>query len=545
VSWGVVSLGGMLLIVKSRMMMEAAHRMNVSLTVLDSYDSPASLLSSKEQVIGSFKKSDDIIKLAKKVDVITVEIEHVDTATLDNLTVQVHPSPKAIKIIQDKYLQKEFLSLNKLEIGEYKQVLTRQDVEDGIEEWGLPVMLKSKVMAYDGRGNYLIKTKEEIDAAIKVLGDKLYMEKFLDFKKELAVMVARDLEGNLAVYETVETIQRNNICHLVIAPAQIDGDLRKKAQEIAKRAIKSLDGAGIFGVELFLLKDDSIVINEIAPRPHNSGHYTIEACYTSQFEQHLRAILGLPLGDPSLKVNAAIMINILGDGNDETTLQPCLKSLEIPGATMHLYGKKICKVGRKMGHITLVGESMSELFERLATLSNPLDIPLFPLVSVIMGSDSDLEKVKPGLEILEKFRVPFEVDIVSAHRTPERMLEWAKNAHNRGIKVVIAAAGGAAHLPGMVAAVTPLPVIGLPISLSVLDGLDSLYSIVQMPRGVPVATVAINNSVNAALLSCRILGSSISSISRLLLEYKTTQESIVMDKVSVLKKTGYSNYHYQ
>jgi phosphoribosylaminoimidazole carboxylase len=525
------------------MMMEAAHRMNVSLTVLDSQDSPASLLSSKEQVVGSFKEKEDIIKLSERVDVITVEIEHVDTQTLEQLKVQVHPSPKAIRIIQDKYLQKEFLALNNLEIGEFKQVYTRQDVMDGIQKWGLPVMLKSKVLAYDGRGNYLIRKEDDIDVAMKALGDKLYMEKFLNFKKELAVMVARDLSGNLAVYETVETIQKDNICHLVIVPAQIDGDLRVKAQEIAKRAIKSLDGAGIFGVELFLLQDDSIVINEIAPRPHNSGHYTIEACYTSQFEQHLRAILGLPLGDPSLKVNAAIMMNILGDGKSETTFQPCLKSLEIPGATMHLYGKKICKVGRKMGHITLVGESMSELFERLATLASPLDIPLFPLVSVIMGSDSDLEKVKPGLEILEKFRIPFEVDIVSAHRTPERMLNWAKNAHNRGIKVIIAAAGGAAHLPGMVAAVTPLPVIGLPISLSVLDGLDSLYSIVQMPRGVPVATVAINNSVNAALLSCRILGSSLKSVSRLLEEYKNSQETIVMNKVSVLKQNGYRKYH--
>lgn len=522
--------------------MEAANRLNVSLTVLDAKDSPASLLSSKDQVVGSFKNALDIQNLASKVDVLTVEIEHVDVSVLDQLKIPVHPSPKSIKIIQDKYLQKDFLKLHGLKVGEYMEISDVDiDIERGLEKFGLPVMLKSKVMAYDGRGNFVLKRREQIPEAIKVLGNQLYMEKFLEFKKELAVMVARDLKGNLAVYPTVETIQKDNICHLVIAPAQIDGILAKQAQEMAKNAVGCFDGAGIYGVELFLLYDDSIVINEIAPRPHNSGHYTIEACNTSQFEQHLRAILGLPLGDPSLKVNSAIMVNILGDGSSESTFAPCVKSFEIPGTTVHLYGKKECKKGRKMGHITLVGDNMPVLFDRLSNLTSFDSISSFPLVSVIMGSDSDLDKVKPGLELLEKFKVPFEVDIVSAHRTPERMVLWAKNAHLRGIKVIIAAAGGAAHLPGMVASMTPLPVIGLPISLSVLDGLDSLYSIVQMPRGVPVATVAINNSVNAALLSLRILGSSIPQISSDLLDYKKQQESVVMDKVSQLKN-GWKNY---
>jgi len=181
-----------------------------------------------------------------------------------------------------------------------------------------------------------------------------------------------------------------------------------------------------------------------------------------------------------------------------------------------------------------------ENVKKIAQMDTAVDYK--PLVGIIMGSDSDLPTLKAAAQILEEFKVPFEITVVSAHRTPERMMNYAKTAHERGLQVIIAAAGGAAHLPGMVAAMTPLPVIGVPVALKYLDGVDSLYSIVQMPRGVPVATVAINNSTNAALLAIRILGSHLPIYSQKLIEFQKKQENIVMDKVGQLKSKGWQDY---
>jgi phosphoribosylaminoimidazole carboxylase len=314
--------------------------------------------------------------------------------------------------------------------------------------------------------------------------------------------------------------------------------------EIAGRAISTLDGAGIFGVEMFLLMDGRVLINEIAPRPHNSGHYTIEACYTDQFEQHIRAILGLPLGDPSLKVGAAVMVNVLGTADnawDESTFSLDM-ALIVPGATVHWYGKSAVRAKRKMGHITIVAPSMAELAPRIARLTDVKIAPA-PLVGIIMGSDSDLPVMKQAAMVLRDFNVPFELTIVSAHRTPQRMVEYARSAHSRGLRAIIAGAGGAAHLPGMVAAMTPLPVIGVPIRIEPLDGQDALFSIVQMPRGVPVATVAIGNATNAGLLAVRLLGSSDPSLQQRMLAYQESMQATVLDKAEILARDGWENYN--
>ena len=382
--------------------------------------------------------------------------------------IPVHPSPETIRIIQDKFKQKEFLSTYGIPVAPYLDVDKSNPVEsisESIKTFGLPLMLKSKTLAYDGRGNKVIYSIEDVQDAVDSLGGgpgkngpPLYVEKWMSFKKELAVMVAKDIHGNITSYPCVETIQKNNICHQVIAPAQIDGILASKARRIAEESIKHFTGAGIFGVEMFLLQDDLLVLNEIAPRPHNSGHYTIEACYTSQFEQHLRSILGLGLGNCNLKVNASIMINILGEKTEQETLKVCQNSLDIPGCTLHWYGKSN-RLGRKMGHLTLVGESMSSLYDLSFKITQLLPTETFPLVGIIMGSDSDLPTLKSAAEILKEFGVSFEVSIVSAHRTPQRMMDYAKTAHERGIKVIIAAAGGAAHLPGMVAAITVITLL--------------------------------------------------------------------------------------
>jgi len=223
------------------------------------------------------------------------------------------------------------------------------------------------------------------------------------------------------------------------------------------------------------------MINEIAPRPHNSGHYTIEVCPVSQYEAHLRAILDLPLPPNCTELtNPAIMFNILGTESSHSYLEVYRHALNVAGAHVHLYGKEEARKGRKMGHITFVGKTMAECEELLQEcIGGEFDV--HAEVAVIMGSDSDLPVMAAGCQILEDFGVKPFVTIVSAHRTPERMVEFAKGAAARGVKVIIAGAGGAAHLPGMVAALTPLPVIGVPVRASNLDGLDSLLSIVQMP----------------------------------------------------------------
>ena len=243
------------------------------------------------------------------------------------------------------------------------------------------------------------------------------------------------------------------------------------------------------------------MINEIAPRPHNSGHHTIEACHSSQFENHLRAILSLPLGSTSLRVPAAGMVNLIGTS---TSMEPIDKAVQtalgVEGASVHLYGKTECRKGRKVGHITVTGENDAVVRERMRTILQSMeDIDdewisktigpapsagrshAQPLVGVIMGSDSDLPVLLPGTRILDKFNIPYELTICSAHRTPQRMVDYARSAAGRGLKCIIAGAGGAAHLPGMIASETALPVVGVPVKASVLDGVDSLYSIVQMP----------------------------------------------------------------
>ncbi|PKI84450.1 phosphoribosylaminoimidazole carboxylase [Malassezia vespertilionis] len=573
-----------------RMFAEAASRLNIAVRFLDvGANTPAKQIVSVPNdlpghVDGSFSDAAQIRALAKKVDVLTVEIEHVDADQLEavleeGLVRAVHPSPATIKLIQDKYLQKVHLQDAGLPVVEFSAVDT-QNVDAAIDRFGLPLMLKCRTQAYDGRGNFTLRTREQIPEAISALGGgtrPLYAEKWASFEKELAVMVVRSTDGDVRAYTAVETVHENSICHSVYAPLRVPvAGLDKRARDIAERAVATFSGAGIFGVEMFLLPGSVLVINEIAPRPHNSGHYTMEASDTTQFENHLRAVVGMPLGSTALKVPSAAMLNILGladmDKDKDAlakTLAPAIRSLSVPGTTVHLYGKQGCRIGRKLGHINVVGKSDAAVRERMGVLLDELALAKAsaesgapwnaeaakkrvvsspaspvrsaddfsnpsPLVGVIMGSDSDLVVMMAAAQVLKQFDVPFELTIVSAHRTPERMAQYAQSARARGLGAIIAGAGGAAHLPGMVAAQTCLPVIGVPVKGSSLDGVDSLHSIVQMPRGIPVATVAINNSMNAALLAIRILGTSIPSYLDKIEEYMKEMERSVHQKVECL-----------
>lgn len=547
-----------------RMMVEAAHRLNIKTIILDGENSPAKQINALDKhVNGSFTDPEAIAELAIKCDVLTIEIEHVNATVLDQIAAQgkvaVHPSPATIRLIQDKYNQKMHLIKHGIATAE---VVTVESSVEGLQaagsKFGYPYMLKSRLNAYDGRGNFVVSSKDHIDEALKFLNDRtLYAEKFARFTHELAVMVVRSLDGQVYSYPTVETVQENNICERVFAPAQVPESLLLKAKLLAENSVKTFSGAGIYGVEMFLLEDGEILLNEIAPRPHNSGHYTIDACVTSQFEAHVRAVMGLPLpknfANFSTPSTNSIMLNILGGDKPNSELEICRRSLETPGSIVHLYGKST-RPNRKMGHVTIVAGSMLEAESRLALIlgeSAPktkaastelAGTSQQPLVGIIMGSDSDLPVMAIGANILKKFGVPFEVKIVSAHRTPYRMTKYATEASARGLKAIIAGAGGAAHLPGMVAAMTSLPVIGVPVKGSVLDGVDSLHSIVQMPRGVPVATVAINNATNAALLAVRILAAFMPEYKNKVDAYNASMEEEVLGKTARLEAGGYEAY---
>eukprot|EP00438_Fugacium_kawagutii_P025029 Skav213315 [mRNA] locus=scaffold1383:155088:168309:+ [translate_table: standard] len=530
-----------------RMMVYAAHRLGVRMCILDPLgeQSPAGQVS-ELSVKGSFADAEKVRELASKCDILTLEVEHVNAEVLEELHqkgVPVQPLPFVVKLIQDKYVQKVHLQKYNIPLPDFESVESEQQLHTIGEKFGFPMMLKSRFGAYDGRGNAVVANAATIPEAWKKLGGhegkKLYVEKWAPFKMELAVMVARGVDETMNVtmrtYPVVHTVQRDSVCFTCLTPpvgvtqkeqetgagpaAEHSIGLSELAQKVATDAIKSFgDARGIFGVEMFLLEDGSVLLNEIAPRPHNTGHYTMEACGVDQFEQHLRAVLGLPLGDCNLRVGGAMMVNILGQGQTPEmvakTMAPLRTALRVPDAGIHWYGKADLAPAPRSS----------------------------PSVGIIMGSDSDLPTMKDAAVVLDDFGIPYEISIVSAHRTPEYMYEYATTAADRGINVIIAGAGGAAHLPGMVAALTPLPVVGVPVKSSALSGNDSLLSIVQMPKGIPVATVAIGNAANAGLLAVRILGAANPGMRHKMARYMSSESSIVETKRRKLETDGWKAY---
>jgi phosphoribosylaminoimidazole carboxylase len=556
-----------------RMLGEAANRLNIKLIFLDKAGSPAKKITAHdEHLAGSFKDASKITELAQLCDVLTIEIEHVDTNILKEISESkaalVEPSWQTIQTIQDKYQQK--LHLQKANVAVAEAISLENDSEEELKSvgrrFGYPYMLKSRKDAYDGRGNFPVQSEKDIPEAIKVFKNPgpnaLYAEKWASFTKELAVMVVQTVNGPLA-FPTVETVHENSICKLVYAPARgVSTATLRKAEQLAKRAVGSFKGKGVYGVEMFLLPNEELLVNEIAPRPHNSGHYTIEACPLSQYDAHLRAILDLPIPEESLRMREpAIMLNILGGQTPTAHLNIAKAALSVPRTSVHLYAKGDGTRGRKMGHITVTAHSMSECETLIAPLIHAVDInsgkisastkalskeevlkARSPLVAVIMGSDSDLPTLRPCLQLLKDFDIPFTVQITSAHRTPAWMSDFTSKAAQNGIRVIIGAAGGAAHLPGMAAAHTALPVIGVPIKGSSTDGMDSLLSIVQMPRGVPVAAVAINNSLNAALLAARIIGVTDERVREKVEDYAKASQVEVLGKDKKLMEIGWEEY---
>ncbi len=349
------------------MLSEAARAMGyAAVTVLDpTPQCPASVVA--DQILGGLKDPVALRELAKRADILTYEIEHINTEALQALQqegAKIYPSPQLLAIIQNKYEQKVFLSRHGIPVAPFVSINSPSDIEKAVQTWGYPLMLKAKKDAYDGRGNARINEYQDIIPALEKLGGRdCYVEQCLDLDKELGLMIARNERGENVTYPVVEMIHARNICETVLAPASIAVPLLLEAQEMARRTIDALHGIGIFGVEFFLDKAGKIWLNEIAPRPHNLGHYTIEACRTSQFTQHLRAVTNLSLISTEMLYPAAVMENILGTRNGPAHPQ-WHAEYDHAHIFVHLYGKRETRVDRKMGHITVVGDNLEQVYKQ-------------------------------------------------------------------------------------------------------------------------------------------------------------------------------------
>jgi 5-(carboxyamino)imidazole ribonucleotide synthase len=355
------------------MITEAAKNLSdeiSEITVLDPTKNCPAAQAGAKQIVGDFKDEIAILKLAEQSDIITYEIESGNTDVLSKLKAEIEPSPSTLGIIQDKLSQKTFLSENGLPVSQFYEITSLDDLHEKIKDLGLPVLLKSRRDAYDGRGNFKITSSDEIEKAYQHFdGKSLMVEKFVNFKMEVSVIAARNTKGDIAAYPLVENIHENNILKMTIAPARVSDDVISNAGEIAKKTMEVLNGAGVFGIEMFIDQDDKILINEIAPRVHNSGHHTLQSCKTSQFEQHLRAILGLDLGSTNL-VHKTVMCNILGPDGFEGKYKPV--ELEKDGAYLKMYGKEISKPQRKLGHFNVVDLSDSKDTSELLKIADEI-----------------------------------------------------------------------------------------------------------------------------------------------------------------------------
>ena len=356
-----------------KIMSQKAKKMGFHVTILDpTFNCPAAQVSDKH-IMGGFYDKDKLEQLVQESDVTTFELEHVDTSILKELYDhghKIYPSPYVMELIQNKYEQKKLLDEKGIPVPAYKNVENAED----LKAFGFPVIQKAKMGGYDGKGVQMLKSEDEIELAIKT---ESFLEELVDIDKELALIVARNIEGEIKCYPVVEMLfdERVNICDSVMAPARISKEIEEKSIEVSIKSIEALAGVGIFGVELFLTKNGEVLVNEIAPRPHNSGHYTVESCATSQFEQLIRAVTNLPLGSTKL-ISPSVMVNLLGEEGyeGEPFIDGIHDALEIPELSFHFYGKSFTKPFRKMGHITVLDDDIDKALEKAMRAKDILKI---------------------------------------------------------------------------------------------------------------------------------------------------------------------------
>ena len=344
-----------------RMLIQSGIDFNIPFTILDP-DEHAPCATLAEFHHGKLTDYDTVMKFGSACDVITIEIENVNTAALKALVQQgkkVYPQPEVIELIQDKRVQKAFYKDNGIPTAEF--ILVQNAAEVKSHASFLPAVNKLGKEGYDGRGVQILRSEKDLDKAFDAPG---LLEKLIDFEKEISVIVARNEAGEIKTFPVVEMIFHpvHNLVEYLFAPADLSEAIIKEADAIAKTIITKLNMVGLLAVEMFVTKDGKVLVNEIAPRPHNSGHQTIEANITSQYEQHLRAILNLPLGDTTLILPSA-MVNLLGEAEYSglAKYEGFHEVAKLPGVHVHLYGKRMTKPFRKMGHVTIVDEDIARL----------------------------------------------------------------------------------------------------------------------------------------------------------------------------------------
>ena len=348
-----------------KMLLYETRKWDIYTQVMDpSHEAPCSIACNKF-IQGDLMDFDTVYNFGSNVDVLTIEIENVNVDALEKLEeegITVYPSSKTLRTIQNKATQKLFYVDHNIPTSPFSRFAYTSEIEDSIANGGmqLPFVWKSAQFGYDGQGVKIVRHLDDLKDLPNV---ECIAEEMVDFKNELAVIVARNSKGDVTTYPVVEMEfhPEANQVEYVICPARIDDSVANKATEVALKVSQHMQHVGLLAVELFQTQDDEILVNEVAPRPHNSGHYSIEASYTNQFEQHIRAILGLPLGNTSSKV-AGIMVNLVGaEGHTGNVIYENIEQiLDMEGVTPHIYGKKQTRPFRKMGHVTIVNKNMSE-----------------------------------------------------------------------------------------------------------------------------------------------------------------------------------------
>lgn len=318
-----------------------------------------------ESVVGTWDDADALRRFVSGCRVVTLENEWQDLRTLTTVLpdhVPLWPSRQTMGWVGDKIAQKQHAEAEGLPVGPYRACSSLAQLEQAAQALGLPVVVKRPRQSYDGYGNATARSLDELRAAYQALAQddgRVLVEAFVPFVRELAVMVARRPGGEDAVYPVAATVQRDHRCAAVEVPALVAPAVAAQATALARRAAAAYGCVGVAGVELFELADGRLLLNEIAPRPHNTGHYTIEACFTSQFENHLRAVLDWPLGDTSLLRPAAVMVNVLGHRTGPASAATLPAALALPGVAVHVYGKREVRPGRKLGHVTVLDDSVA------------------------------------------------------------------------------------------------------------------------------------------------------------------------------------------
>jgi 5-(carboxyamino)imidazole ribonucleotide synthase len=346
------------------MMAIAAKKLKISVRVLAESDQDPAVAQADEAIIGKIDDLQAAKELAAISEVITFENEFVDLDQLATLSdVIFMPRLETLRLLVDKYTQRKHLQQLGIATPRFFAIEQEADLIEKARSLGYPVVLKARRHGYDGKGTAVVEDEASLLLAWAQMGKvPVLLEEFVDFSRELAVMVARSAKGDCVVYPVVETIQRNQVCHRVIAPAQIPMPAITQIRAIAQKFVTSLDAVGIFGIEFFLTRDHKISVNEIAPRTHNSGHYSIEACQTSQFAQLLRVVSNRKLGKAAMTSPVAAMVNLLGYETAESDYAEQREQLaQLANAHVHWYGKKQSLPGRKLGHVTLLGDSYGQL----------------------------------------------------------------------------------------------------------------------------------------------------------------------------------------